>query len=386
MVHKLDEYSNLQREARLTGQLISQFLIAIVETAGKNKRVVELNVQMQIQLRDLVRQLSLPSKYAEVKIDGDVHPIMAGESDGVLATLLKLLKGLQVTENDADMEIFWSTLVPMLSVLVPDDGPPATKGQTPACPQASSSPRLLSRSTSQTSIDKASTPDYPDELAEEEQVMPLTTASSSCDSVAPKMEAARKLRVKPINVLSAPLPVGQLPFRGSAGSSAPSLATAETSALEVAPRMPGSPDPIPAYATTAIIRNIPARCTRKHLLEKWPPMGSYNMLHQPYCYKRQRTLGFAIINFFSNAALVDFQEKWHGQYLVPAATTKRLEVAMADEQGMEANLMAIRHTYSMNRIKHMQKHAPTIILPDGSFVDFHAAMNAIEENNLSMDQ
>jgi hypothetical protein len=149
--------------------------------------------------------------------------------------------------------------------------------------------------------------------------------------------------------------------------------------------MPGSPDPIPAYATTAIIRNIPARCTRKHLLEKWPPMGSYNMLHQPYCYKRRRTLGFAIVNFLSNAALVDFQERWHGQYLVPAATTKRLDVGMAAEQGMEANLMAIRRRYSRNRIQHMQ-HTPTIIRPDGSFVDFHAAMNAIEENHFWMDQ
>lgn len=137
--------------------------------------------------------------------------------------------------------------------------------------------------------------------------------------------------------------------------------------------------PMTQNATTAIIRNVPARCSQARLLKMWPPEGSYNLLYLPYCFKSRRGAGFALVNFTSHAAMLDFRETWHGSVLLPEASAKPLDVVMAEVQGLESNLMQMRASNKMNRIKHM-KHVPVLIHPDGSFADFKVVMQLISSH------
>lgn len=131
--------------------------------------------------------------------------------------------------------------------------------------------------------------------------------------------------------------------------------------------------------TTAVIRNIPARISQAQLQDLWLSEGSYNFLYLPYSQTTHRTVGFVLVNFVSASARRGFQTLWHGGSLIPDAKVKPLDVAMADLQGLEANLLQMRRTNKMNRLKHM-KHVPIIINPDGSFADFKVLMQSIQPN------
>jgi len=83
----------------------------------------------------------------------------------------------------------------------------------------------------------------------------------------------------------------------------------EQTSPEVASKVP--PRALPPGVTTFMVGNIPGRFTPENLAEVWPVDGSYNRLHIPFSFQKQRRSGIAIINMVSNQAPVEFAAKWH---------------------------------------------------------------------------
>jgi len=102
------------------------------------------------------------------------------------------------------------------------------------------------------------------------------------------------------------------------------------------------PRALPPGVTTLVVRNIPGRLTPEKLLEVWPVDGSYNLLHVPFSFQKQRRSGIAFINMVSHQAAVEFAAKWHGRKLASIGGIKRLDVGVAEVQGFEGNLRHLK--------------------------------------------
>jgi len=123
-------------------------------------------------------------------------------------------------------------------------------------------------------------------------------------------------------------------------------------------------EPLGDDVTALIVRNVPARCTQAHLLEKWPALGCYNLLYVPYDHRRRRTMGFAFMNFVSHEAAMEFRERWRGQVLVRQARTRALDITSAEVQGLEANIMRLSRSKKIRKTK-CTRHMPIVIEVDG---------------------
>jgi len=110
------------------------------------------------------------------------------------------------------------------------------------------------------------------------------------------------------------------------------------------------PRALPPGVTTLMVRNIPARFTPEKLLEVWPVDGSYNLLHMPFNFQKQRRAGIAFVNMVSHEAAVEFAAKWHGRKLANVGGIKRLDIGAAEVQGFEGNLRNFKGSKIKNDI------------------------------------
>jgi hypothetical protein len=133
---------------------------------------------------------------------------------------------------------------------------------------------------------------------------------------------------------------------------------------------------IPSGMTTLIVRNVPARITPDGLLEIWPPHGMYNFLHMPYSHRYRRTVGCVFINFVSHQAAVAFTQRWDGKFLMDGTNTKKLDIGIAEIQGFRDNLMHMRCSKKVMRMRNA-RHLPLIVLEDGTIGNFREIMASI---------
>jgi len=110
------------------------------------------------------------------------------------------------------------------------------------------------------------------------------------------------------------------------------------------------PRALPPGVTTLMVRNIPGRFTPETLLEVWPVDGSYNLLHMPFNFQKQRRAGIAFINMVSHEAAVEFAANWHGRKLANVGGIKRLDIGVAEVQGFEGNLRNLKGSKIKNEI------------------------------------
>jgi len=99
--------------------------------------------------------------------------------------------------------------------------------------------------------------------------------------------------------------------------------------------------PLPSWARTLIVRNVPWRCNQDDLIHMWPPDGTYDYFHTPYHFFNDRPLGVAYLNFTTIEAAVAFQDRWHGRYLSALDTKRTLDITVANVQGRGPNLARI---------------------------------------------
>ncbi|CAE8609511.1 unnamed protein product [Polarella glacialis] len=116
--------------------------------------------------------------------------------------------------------------------------------------------------------------------------------------------------------------------------------------------------PVPLGFTTLVVRNIPARYNQEVLLTEFGPDGSFDLFFLPYSFKDGRTMGYAFINFVTHASALEFQQRWHRQFLQDHGRTKHLDVAAATVQGLRANLAQ----FNAKSIARLQRAFNSVVL------------------------
>ncbi|CAE8652661.1 unnamed protein product [Polarella glacialis] len=91
---------------------------------------------------------------------------------------------------------------------------------------------------------------------------------------------------------------------------------------------------------TLMIRNIPARFTKVHLLRDFDAHGSSGIdyFFLPVDLQTGKTKGMAFVNFRSKAQAKQFQEQWHRTRLPNHGGGKVLDITAARMHGVTANL------------------------------------------------
>lgn len=90
--------------------------------------------------------------------------------------------------------------------------------------------------------------------------------------------------------------------------------------------------------TTLVVRNIPAEYTEDMVLEEWPVDLGYDFFYLPRSSKGKANLGYAFLNFASPAHAEAFIARWHKSRLARFHAAKRLNVGLAEVQGLKENI------------------------------------------------
>jgi len=115
----------------------------------------------------------------------------------------------------------------------------------------------------------------------------------------------------------------------------PARETTGTS-FESSPPAPSS-SPI-GEATTLVVRNIPTRYSKDMLLQELPPDGTYDFFYLPFSFQKMKITGYLFVNFTSNAAASAFYSQWHGRSLGAQESSAKLNIGVAEVQGLEENV------------------------------------------------
>lgn len=97
---------------------------------------------------------------------------------------------------------------------------------------------------------------------------------------------------------------------------------------------------VPVPATTLMVRNIPAECTQESLMNFWTPDGTYDFLYLPRNAGGKANLGYAFLNFVTEAHASAFKSTWQRARF--GSTTRRLNVSLAEVQGLDANISRLK--------------------------------------------
>jgi len=127
--------------------------------------------------------------------------------------------------------------------------------------------------------------------------------------------------------------------------------------------------------TTLLVRNIPARYSQQDLLERvWLPNGTYNLLFLPHSFKRNRSVGYTIINFTNSAYAQKFHRRWHGRKLADGSTTRPLSINAAPFQGFYDN-MKYMSTSKVSLLRHSEFQP--CVLHGAIRIDFKDALQSL---------
>jgi len=95
-------------------------------------------------------------------------------------------------------------------------------------------------------------------------------------------------------------------------------------------------------ATTLMVRNIPPAYTEDMLMEEWPMDLGYDFFYLPRNNKGKVNLGYAFLNFVSETHAEAFRSKWEKARLANFDAPKRLNISLAEVQGLEANVQGVK--------------------------------------------
>lgn len=93
---------------------------------------------------------------------------------------------------------------------------------------------------------------------------------------------------------------------------------------------------------TLMIRNISITLTEEMLLEEWPADGSYDLLYLPRNAGGKANLGYAFVNFTSEAHAAAFRARWQRRRLAQCPGARPLSISRAEVQGFEANIADLK--------------------------------------------
>jgi len=114
--------------------------------------------------------------------------------------------------------------------------------------------------------------------------------------------------------------------------------------------------------TTLMVRNIPTEYTEEMLMEEWTLDMGYDFLYLPRNNKGKANLGYAFVNFVSEAHAEAFRVRFQKNRLAHFEAAKRLNISLAEVQGLDANVRQLKQKPAA-RMK--ARHCQPIIVRDG---------------------
>jgi hypothetical protein len=121
--------------------------------------------------------------------------------------------------------------------------------------------------------------------------------------------------------------------------------------LSSLPTQPNTPHQFmqeePVERTTVMLRNIPNKYTQRMLLDQLNHSGfegKYDFFYLPIDFRNRCNVGYAFINFLSNATATEFKKQFDGVKLTGFNSQKICEVSYARVQGLKANIEHYRNS------------------------------------------
>ena len=96
-----------------------------------------------------------------------------------------------------------------------------------------------------------------------------------------------------------------------------------------------------------MLRNIPNKYTQRMLLDQLNQAGfegKYDFFYLPIDFRNRCNVGYAFINFLSNATATEFKKQFDGMRLTGFNSQKICEVSYARVQGLKANIQHYRNS------------------------------------------
>mmetsp|Transcript_40516 Transcript_40516/g.114585 ORF Transcript_40516/g.114585 Transcript_40516/m.114585 type:complete len:250 (-) Transcript_40516:165-914(-) len=119
--------------------------------------------------------------------------------------------------------------------------------------------------------------------------------------------------------------------------------------------------------TTLMVANIPPALNTEMLLQDWPIDGTWDFLYLPMSNGGKRSLGYAFINFLTEADAERFHAMWQSRRLSNCETDRTLQISTARVQGMQANVDLLK---SKSEEELRSRRCRPIIIIDGRLVSF----------------
>jgi len=121
------------------------------------------------------------------------------------------------------------------------------------------------------------------------------------------------------------------------------------SALPTQPNTPQQYTPVEEVAekTTVMLRNIPNKYTQRMLLDQLNRSGfegKYDFFYLPIDFRNRCNVGYAFINFHTNATASEFKQMFDGLRLTGFNSQKICEVSYARVQGLKSNIQHYRNS------------------------------------------
>jgi len=95
-------------------------------------------------------------------------------------------------------------------------------------------------------------------------------------------------------------------------------------------------------STMLVVRNIPCMETIDHIQKLWPDKLGWNYLYLPFSISKNRSMGYAFINFTHHERAVEFAHSWHQRALPGHARHRALSVSMATVQSVGESLASLK--------------------------------------------
>ncbi|CAE7229225.1 ML2, partial [Symbiodinium pilosum] len=122
--------------------------------------------------------------------------------------------------------------------------------------------------------------------------------------------------------------------------------------------------------TTAMLRNIPSKCTQASLLEEIDSegfTGLYDFFYLPMDVRNKTNVGYAFVNFLQPSDMTRFSEHFEGYRFKNNQSQKIATVSPAHVQGLKRNVQQL----SKKAVLHFNKgQYKPVVFRNGEKVDF----------------
>mmetsp|Transcript_49860 Transcript_49860/g.132405 ORF Transcript_49860/g.132405 Transcript_49860/m.132405 type:complete len:778 (-) Transcript_49860:127-2460(-) len=150
-------------------------------------------------------------------------------------------------------------------------------------------------------------------------------------------------------------------------------------------------DPRTSMFSTAMLRNIPNRYTRKMLVDRLDDgfRGGFDFVYMPIDFSKQCNMGYAFINFKDPLTCRRFMRTFHGvrskDCLLSCNSPKVCEVTFARLQGLKENVCSLQNSPIMDQLAEHEEWQPLLFDDHGDPVPFPKQKIAMDDEDATRE-